>query len=152
MLAGIALTEAVRQLVLSVERYRLQAARTGFSVGSTEMMALSHLFVAGSSSPTELARRLQMTTASGTELVDRLAKAGHVQREPHPTDRRRVVITLTGSAHETISTLFGRATAVTTRCAEELTPAHRDMVAQFLAALVTGYEQAIVEMTSPGRN
>ena len=41
--------------------------------------------------PTELARALHITTASATAMVDRLVRAGHVVREPHPEDRRRMV-------------------------------------------------------------
>jgi len=40
--------------------------------------------------PNELARRLGITPASSTELVDRLEAAGHVHRERSRTDRRRV--------------------------------------------------------------
>ena len=42
--------------------------------------------------PTELARALHITTASATAMVDRLVRAGHVVREPHPEDRRRMTV------------------------------------------------------------
>jgi DNA-binding MarR family transcriptional regulator len=35
--------------------------------------------------------RLGMRSAWATALVDRLEAAGHVQRQPHPSDRRRLL-------------------------------------------------------------
>lgn len=42
--------------------------------------------------PTELARDLHVTSAAATAVVDRLVRAGHAVREPHPDDRRRMII------------------------------------------------------------
>ena len=52
------MARAVRAVVLAAENFRLRAARSVFGVGPTEMIALFHLFVEGSSTPTELAARL----------------------------------------------------------------------------------------------
>lgn len=48
--------------------------------------------------PHDLARHLGISSASTTKLIDRLAKEGFVVREPHPNDRRALVITLTESS------------------------------------------------------
>ncbi|MEI8080033.1 MAG: MarR family transcriptional regulator, partial [bacterium] len=64
------------------------------------MLALEHLDADGSLGPSELARRLQLTTGAVTALVDRLEASGHVARAPHPSDRRRIVITRTQKADE----------------------------------------------------
>ena len=42
--------------------------------------------------PTELARALHITSAAATAVVDRLVRAGHAVREPHPDDRRRMIV------------------------------------------------------------
>ncbi len=70
------MARAVRAVVLAAENFRLRAARSVLGVGPTEMIALFHLFAEGTSTPTELADRLQITTASVTELVERLGRAG----------------------------------------------------------------------------
>lgn len=62
------------------------------SVNRRDFEAMQHLVMSGSLSPTEIARRLGVTTAAATVIVDRLTSAGHVRREPHPTDRRAVVV------------------------------------------------------------
>jgi len=57
----------------------------------SEVDAMEHLMGAAMG-PVELSRRLHMTSASATVLVDRLAEAGHVEREPDPSDGRRRVV------------------------------------------------------------
>lgn len=42
--------------------------------------------------PADLSRRLHLSTASVTSLLDRLEHNGHVQRVRHPTDRRGVTV------------------------------------------------------------
>jgi DNA-binding MarR family transcriptional regulator len=48
--------------------------------------------------PAELSARLGISTGSGTELVDRLERTGHLRRARHPTDRRRVGLHATDEA------------------------------------------------------
>jgi DNA-binding MarR family transcriptional regulator len=57
----------------------------------SEVDAMEHL-MAEPMGPVELSRRLHMTSASATVLVDRLEEAGHVAREADPEDRRRRVV------------------------------------------------------------
>jgi DNA-binding MarR family transcriptional regulator len=57
----------------------------------SEVDAMEHL-MAEPMGPVELSRRLHMTSASATVLVDRLEEAGHVAREADPNDRRRRVV------------------------------------------------------------
>lgn len=57
----------------------------------TDFDAMGHLMSAPEPlGPNELARRLGITPASSTELVDRLEAAGHLRRVRSQTDRRRV--------------------------------------------------------------
>ena len=42
----------------------------------------------------EIAKETGLATASVTDLIDRLVKKAYVSRGPHPTDRRRIVVTL----------------------------------------------------------
>lgn len=65
------------------------AHRLGLNV--SEVDAMQHLMTEPVG-PVELSRRLHMTSASATVLVDRLEEAGHVVREPDPNDGRRRVV------------------------------------------------------------
>ena len=48
--------------------------------------------------PVDLGNRLGIRSASATTLVDRLVAAGHLVREPHPADARRVALRATEHA------------------------------------------------------
>ena len=75
----------------SVEANQELARRLG--VGITDVAALEHLSSATSPlGPVELGHRLGIRSASATALVDRLESSGHVRRESHPDDRRRVAL------------------------------------------------------------
>lgn len=62
------------------------------SVNPTDLIAMEHLIQDGPLSPTELARRLGVTTAAMTTSIDRLTAIGHVTRSPNPDDRRGVLV------------------------------------------------------------
>ncbi len=55
----------------------------------------------------ELAERLLIRHHSAVELADRLCQAGLASRAHDPADRRRVMISLTPAAEETLRTLSG---------------------------------------------
>ena len=55
----------------------------------------------------EIARETGLATASVTDLIDRLVAKGYVSRGPHPTDRRRIVVTLNEASVTTSRRGFG---------------------------------------------
>lgn len=52
-----------------------------------------------------LAGRLRIQHHSAVELIDRLAAAGHVERVPDAKDRRRMLLSLTAHAEQTLAAL-----------------------------------------------
>jgi DNA-binding MarR family transcriptional regulator len=62
------------------------------TVNPTDLEAMEHLIQDGPLTPTELARRLGLTTAAMTTSIDRLTAVGHVTRSPNPADRRGVLV------------------------------------------------------------
>ena len=118
----------------------LVAKRLGLT--PTDYLALKHLMVAERPfGPAELSRRLGMSTGSVNALVDRLQARGHVDREPHPSDRRRLVLSVSPACRaaivetllplgERIDRLAGRMTdrdvAAVLRFLEDATRIHRD--------------------------
>ena len=91
-----------------------------------------------------IADHLNISTASTTKLLDRLAEAGHVERSPHPTDRRATVITITDRTHRQVHETVGRNHARRFDVAARMSPSEREVVIRFLRALsdtaVTGGE------------
>jgi len=75
-------------------------------VGATEISALGELRQDGPLTPSELSRRLGLTSPSVTSLLDRLESAGLVVRRRHPADRRSVLVQLTSGADAALGALF----------------------------------------------
>lgn len=65
------------------------------NLNPTDLRVLIYLFGANNVTPKDVATRLDHTTGSITTLVDRLEKSGHLQRRPHPSDRRSQTLHLT---------------------------------------------------------
>jgi DNA-binding MarR family transcriptional regulator len=96
------ITEATRRLDVALSSLRAALARdVGISV--PELLALEYLDSDGGLGPSELARRLQVSTGAVTALIDRLEASGHAARAAHPSDRRRVVVTRTTRASEELA-------------------------------------------------
>jgi len=57
----------------------------------------------GNTTATEIARRMRVSQATVTSLVDKLVKHGMVIREKSQTDRRQINILITERGHDTIS-------------------------------------------------
>jgi DNA-binding MarR family transcriptional regulator len=56
--------------------------------------------------PTVIADRLLITTGSVTSLLDNLEKRGLISRQPHPQDRRKLLIDITPAAQAIVDELL----------------------------------------------
>ncbi len=56
--------------------------------------------------PSVIAERLLVTTGSMTSLLDNLEKRGLVRRQPHPEDRRKILIDITPAAQAIVDELL----------------------------------------------
>jgi len=72
----------------------------GSSLTAARTRVLWDLVHAGPSTQHALATRLEVSPRNVTGLVDALEAFGYVRREPHPTDRRAVLVSLTPSSVE----------------------------------------------------
>ncbi|MGH3917025.1 MAG: MarR family winged helix-turn-helix transcriptional regulator [Pseudonocardiaceae bacterium] len=95
----------VRDLIMAGDQYR-HAVAAALGVGIPEAVTLDHLYHAGQLTPTAIADRLGMTTASVTGLLDRLAASGYLTRNPNPRDRRSILVTLTDEGLCAVHALF----------------------------------------------
>ena len=96
-----------------------------------------HFLDAGPLSQTELARSARVENQTMSRTVERLERAGFVQREADPRDRRRQIVTRTDAGAE--------AWASTRTLEAEVFP-HLDQPAQLRAQLVE-----IIQRSSEGR-
>ena len=129
--------EIVRLLQIQVGEVLAFAAamarRTG--LGLSEMAALEHLQHAhGGLTPTELGRRLSLSSGAITALVDRLERTGHVERRPNPTDRRSSVVLPVPEGLEEAGRHLVPVAAELLEKTAELTEEERVVVGEFLEA------------------
>lgn len=102
-------------------------------IRAVDYAALAHVLAAESPiGPFELGRRLGISSGSATELVDRLERAGHVERRRDQHDRRRVAVHLgegtLASILGELSPLFG----AVDDAAEQFTEAELAVVVRYL--------------------
>lgn len=147
--AGTASTVDVLNLL---RRYRAaetaMRARTRASMGmnETDLMALRYLLREKRAGrivrPIDIARTLDISTASTTTLIDRLEKGGHARREPHPTDRRAGVVVPTVSSDDEVKATLGAMHRRMLALVDELTDQERAVVSRFLAGMTSAIEEA----------
>lgn len=127
---SVALREVQR---VSLDARQALARRLG--LGVSDVNALDQLvFSTEPIGPAELAARVGMTTASATVLVDRLEKAGHLRRAPHPRDRRRQTLHPTDHAREEISAALSPLITALDATAAGLTADQAAAVVKYLTA------------------
>lgn len=96
--AGVA-ASALFDLARALDRVRGQYAGE-LGIGSTDLVAMLAIGHRPDQRPGDLARTLALGMAGTSSVVDKLVKAGFVRRDPHPTDRRSVLLALTpGGQH-----------------------------------------------------
>lgn len=124
--------DALRRLLDSGRRSVPALARRA-GLTHAELSFLEHVFE-HPAGPTELAQRIGVSTAAATGIIDRLVARGHVERRPHPTDRRRTAVVCTPSGREE---LMGHMMPMFRELAEldaTMTPQEREVVLRFLVA------------------
>ena len=87
----IDVTATLRQLVGASQELNARLSRA-LDLNSTDSQALELLDREGPMGAADLARRLGIRSASATVLIDRLERAGHVERRRDSADRRRVFL------------------------------------------------------------
>jgi DNA-binding MarR family transcriptional regulator len=103
---GQAFTELGREMsVHTVMFHNAVAERIGLSV--TDHKCLDYVLRVGSVTAGQLAKHTGLTTGAITGVVDRLEKAGFVQRLPDPKDRRKVLISPLRDRLPELTKLFG---------------------------------------------
>ena len=116
---------------------RTLAERLG--VGPNDATALRHLIVRGPTGPVDLGRVLGIGSAAATALADRLERAGHVERRPHPEDRRRLQLVPTERARQDVWRVLAPLTTRLDGAEAGLDPAEREAVGRYLAAVLAAY-------------
>lgn len=70
---------------------------------TSQQISLLTMLKPGGARMTSIASNLGVRTPTATQSVDRLSKAGLVQRDPDPTDARAVLVSLTPQGEEVLA-------------------------------------------------
>ncbi len=143
---------AVRDALFAVRHFsdaldRMNSGMKGdMDMNATDLAALRMLIVreqrGEAVSPHDMARHLRISTASTTKLLDRLSAAGHVERRPHPHDRRARVVALTDHSRRTFFEHFGAHLAAMREVAERYTDEELEIARRFIADIAEAVDPA----------
>jgi DNA-binding MarR family transcriptional regulator len=101
--AAANLVRTSTMLVAEIDRRRAGIA----PLSASAFQALAILDGADEPLPSSvIADRLLVTTASMTSLLDTLTRRGLIERRPHPTDRRKILVQITPSAKRIVADML----------------------------------------------
>ena len=141
---------AIGQLLqLDMER---SFAGTGLTTSRTHLLWVLHH--AGPSTQRDLAAALEVSPRNVTGLVDALESTGYVSREPHPSDRRATLVTLTGIGRGAMERMADQHADLSRALVADLAPDHADALLRglehvegVLARLIADASPEVTEAT-----
>jgi DNA-binding MarR family transcriptional regulator len=138
-----ALLRAVRTLYDAVDAFDVALAGD-MGLDRTALRAVNAMEDAAIS-PGELGRRLHLASGSVTALLDRLERAGHIERHLSASDRRRRDARLTQATHRQAGERYEA-------LAQALRAAFADADDRDLARVTTALEAVATAFTTAGRS
>ena len=145
MTAARTIREALHRKSLASARQRAVLGRI-LGITDTDVLAVQYLARAGRMTPGELGRLLSLTSGGTTALVQRLERAGHVVREPHPTDRRSVLVRLSPELARRATEMLAPLVEDIERLAAELPDDQQRAAARFLGYVADAAERRADEL------
>lgn len=145
--AVLALAQAVRTMMSRMQQY---TDRVGHHAGlhRSDLAAMNIISQASQRgqrlTPSDVAHRMSLSPAAVTALVDRLAKVGHLRRQPDDHDRRRVRLIVSDQAVAVSVTMFRPLTQAMARALEPYSDEELELVTRVLNDL-----SAAVDGTDP---
>lgn len=130
--------EAIRAFTDAMDRMH-NGMKSDMDMNGTDLAALRMIIMREQRGeavrPHDLARYLRISTASTTKLLDRLTESGHVQRRPHPHDRRARVIVLTDASRHAFYSHFGERLSAMRGVADRYRDGELALIVRFLGDL-----------------
>ncbi|WP_083602882.1 MarR family winged helix-turn-helix transcriptional regulator [Bowdeniella nasicola] len=135
------LTTLVRVAVYRTARRLRSEAQAAADITQSQFCVLASLDRYGALTPGELAEQERVQPPSMTRTVAALDELGFVERGPHPSDRRQVLVHLTPDGREVLTMVRRRRTAWLTEALSELDPEQRKAVRETAELLLTMVER-----------
>ena len=136
--AVLQVLQAVRAFSDAMDRMH-GGMKDDMDMNATDLAALRMLIIREGRgepvSPHQVAGHLRISTASTTKLLDRLTASGHIERRPHPSDRRARVVVLTDESRAAFFRHFGERLAQMRSVADRYSDDELAVIARFLAGM-----------------
>ncbi len=141
-------TELLREILDLTGEFERHLGRA-LTVNPTDLEAMEFLIREGALSPTELARRLDISTAAVTTVVDRLTTVGHVTRVPNADDRRGIlVVPNPDSVNRAMAALMPMIMGIN-RALDDFDEDQRDTITQYLSRVADVYRDQLKDPAAP---
>jgi DNA-binding MarR family transcriptional regulator len=122
---------ALRRYGLENDRFDANVARA-HDVSLAEMKAIDHIQAEGELTPRQLGERLSLSSGAVTAVIDRLERGGWVERAPHPSDRRSVVVRMSDQSMDAGARIYLPYSEALARTAAGMSDAGRKAIVDFL--------------------
>jgi DNA-binding MarR family transcriptional regulator len=126
---------ALRRITRAIDIHSRYLAST-FGLTGPQLVCLSTLARMGATTPSELARRVALSQATVTGIVDRLSRRQLLTRARSQTDRRLVNITITDAGQALLEQAPSALQETFARALEELPVSEQENIRHTLDAIV----------------
>ncbi|MFD8754398.1 MarR family winged helix-turn-helix transcriptional regulator [Kitasatospora sp. NPDC059577] len=151
--AGDELSEVLRD-VLTLTQLARAALAERLGMPLTNVEAVEHVVMAQGAGepigPVELSRRLGVTSAAGTQSVNRLVAEGHMTRGPHPRDGRRQVLDVTRAGRDHVMGELAPLLGSLVHASDGMSPQERAAAQRYLGRVAAAY-RAYLDRDDPNR-
>lgn len=131
----------VQQLTMRQQRFERSIAKQ-LELDAPGLEVLDHLISRGPTTPTELAHRVEISTAAMTLVLNRLEDRGHVRRDRHPSDGRKLIVTASEDAAADAERLVEPLIVEVEAQIAAMSEGERATVAKFLDDLIRAYDRS----------
>ena len=121
------------------------ARRLGINVA--DMECLGYLFNRRQASPTELAQHTGLSSGATTAMLDRLERAGLIERRPNPADRRGTLIHFRPVRPEIVVSWFASSGKAQAKLLDGYSDRDLAVIADFFEKSVEMWEQERSKLT-----
>lgn len=118
------------------------------SLTLSETVACEHLRLDGPLTPREVGERVRLSSGAVTPLIDRLAARGFVERKPHPSDRRSVLVHYLPQKQQVVGRMYAVLEYLNTAVAT-LGESEKETLIRFLTSMTEGLAEAVT--APPGK-
>lgn len=112
-----------------------QAVADQVGLNATDLRCLDLIGRMGPVTPGQLAKLTSLTSGAITGILDRLERRGFVARQPDPSDRRRVIVSTTPVAFQTVGPLFMSLAAAMDELCRNYSPEELAIIVDFVERL-----------------